>query len=219
MLAFNQVRILAASLLAASALCALPAQAVPFQNGSFETGTAPGGFTQLPAGNANITGWVIAAGGVDYIGSYWQAAEGNRSLDLNRLAAGEVNQEFDTVVGQRYRVTYAIAGNPDGGPTIKSLKVLADGVEIDAESFDITGKTRPSMGWVDVSVEFFADEVLTTLAFVSTTTAPSGNTSFPHAFGPALDNVCIVAVAEPTTLLLFTAGLLGLGLARRRRND
>ena len=59
------------------------AQANLIQNGSFENGTDPVVFTKLVAVNStSITDWTVSAGTIDYIGSYWQAAEGARSIDL-----------------------------------------------------------------------------------------------------------------------------------------
>ena len=66
----------------AAALCGA-AHAAPFQNGSFETGPTPGGYVTLSAGDTQITGWTVTGDSVDYIGSYWPAADGSRSLDLS----------------------------------------------------------------------------------------------------------------------------------------
>ena len=68
------------------------AQAATLVNGSFEDGVDPGVFTTLGEGSGNITGWSIYGGGVagtiDYIGSYWNASDGNRSIDLNGNGPG-----------------------------------------------------------------------------------------------------------------------------------
>src|SRR5688572_27430249 len=62
---------------------ASPAVAAPFTNGSFELGSVNpgGGWITLGSGNPAITGWEIFDGTIDYIGAYWQAADGSRSLD------------------------------------------------------------------------------------------------------------------------------------------
>ena len=99
------------------------AHAAPFQNGSFETGPTPGGYVTLTAGDTQITGWTVTGNSVDYIGSYWPAADGSRSLDLSGNAAGGVAQAFDTVAGHTYRVGFALAGNPDCAPTVKTVQV------------------------------------------------------------------------------------------------
>ena len=55
-------------------------------NGGFESGAVgPGAtFIALQAGSTNIKGWVVGSGGIDYIGGYWQASEGSRSINLGR---------------------------------------------------------------------------------------------------------------------------------------
>src|SRR5262245_29900142 len=61
------------------------AQAVSIANGSFESGINPGPtFTgPLGAGATNVDNWTIESGSIDYIGGYWQAKDGTRSIDLN----------------------------------------------------------------------------------------------------------------------------------------
>ena len=82
------------------------ANAAPFTNGSFEIGPATGTFTTLGTGNTSITGWTVGGSGVDYIGSFWQAQDGSRSLDLSALGAGSVSQTFDTILNQVYLVNF-----------------------------------------------------------------------------------------------------------------
>ena len=68
------------------ALMAASASAAPAVNGSFEVGSAPGSFTELSAGNSTtITGWTVSSGTVDYIGTYWPAADGDRPRAANNL--------------------------------------------------------------------------------------------------------------------------------------
>src|SRR5260370_32854438 len=76
--------ILIATMIAASA--AEPAIAVPnlVVNGGFERGPAPGSFKTLPVGSRALPGWTVIRSDIDYIGSYWKAPEGVRSLDLDR---------------------------------------------------------------------------------------------------------------------------------------
>jgi len=102
------------------AVAASQASAAPFTNGSFEltSGGNPGaGFITKAGGDLSITGWVVTGDSVDYIGTYWQAAQGVRSVDLNGNDPGGIQQTFDTVAGQLYRVNFALAGNPDGRST------------------------------------------------------------------------------------------------------
>lgn len=175
-------------------VAATPAQALTgFSNASFETPVVtPNTFVNMGAG-ASIGAWTITQGHVDLIGAgYWQAAGGVQSVDLSGSAvplAGGVAQSFATVPLLRYRVSYKVAGNPGGGPTIKTGQVLANGNVIQSFSFDVTGKTFADMGYVHKVAMFFASGPTSTIEFRSTT-----NT----AFGPVLDNVhvksCLVVI-------------------------
>jgi choice-of-anchor C domain-containing protein len=154
-------------------------------NGSFENGTAPGVFTTLFAGDTtNLTDWTVVSGSVDYIGTYWQASEGSRSLDMSGDNAGAVSQTLATVAGHTYTVNFDLAGNPDGGPVVNTLGVDVGGVSTNY-TFDTTGHSRPAMGWETQTYEFTATSPSTTLTFTS-----MDNTFF----GPALDNVVVMDV-------------------------
>jgi choice-of-anchor C domain-containing protein len=204
---------------AATSICLCSsANAALFQNGSFELGIANiGQFTTLNAGdNASITGWTVGTGNIDYIGTYWTSADGNRSLDLNGTVPGSIFQTFDVNPGQTYQVTFYLAGNPAGGPTAKTLTTSANATIV-LSSFDTTGKTLANMGWTPVSFNFTATGSTETLTFLSTTTGDSGNSTYPTAFGPALDNVSVTAVPEPSTWAMMIFGFLGVGLVAHRR--
>lgn len=185
--ATTSVGLVTAGLAATPVLAVAPA----LQNGSFENGTPPGVFITPSAGDSTtITGWTVASGNVDYIGTYWAASDGNRSLDLNGVTPGAVSQSFTTVAGHSYTVKFDLAGNPDGNfwsPAVKTLNVDAGGVPT-SYSFDTTGHstaTAATMGWTQKTFNFTATGTSTTLTFTSTTGG-----AFPW-FGPALDNVSV----------------------------
>ena len=100
-----------------TALAAAPAAAAVsrFDDGSFEYPTAPANaFSTLSSGQS-IGPWKVSGGGVDLIGAgFWQAAEGNQSVDLNAVRPGAVAQTFSTVPGRKYTVRYSLAANPRG---------------------------------------------------------------------------------------------------------
>jgi len=205
----------------ACAVLAQPADAVPFQNGDFEVGpdASANGYLPLFAGDTSIPGWTVIGAdgcsqcGVDYIDNYWQDAQSapgtTNSIDLSGNAPGGVAQTFSTDAGQKYEVTFWIAGNPD-----KSYNKTGS-IQISAGSFSHTltftqdGNTKSDMGWVELTYSFVADLTgLTTLTFLSTTDG---------AWGLALDNVSVSAVPLPGALLLFGTALAGIGLFGRRR--
>lgn len=208
------------------------------QNGSFESGINPGNsFSTLYVGSRAIDGWFVTQGSIDYIGGYWESADGYRSLDLNALHPGGIAQIFNTTVGQEYQVNFAIAGNPVGLPFLKKMQVKAAG-QYAYFSFETTGNNRKNMGWQEVSWEFTAVDSTTKLEFASLTGISSSSassltgtssssasslkgTSSSSAYGIALDNVSVVAspsavsVPEPGTLAgLF---LLSLGSVLKRK--
>jgi choice-of-anchor C domain-containing protein len=160
-------------------------------NGSFEEGPdipkVGDAFIQLENGSTALTGWVVSQGNINVVdSSFYRAADGKRSLDLNGSMPGAIRQTFNTKKGQKYRVTFALAGNTDAEPKEKKFQISTGG-KTAAFTFDTTGKTRNDMGWVSKSWEFTAAADKTTLEFLSLTEG--------HA-GPALDDVVVVAIRE-----------------------
>jgi choice-of-anchor C domain-containing protein len=187
-------------------------QAATITNGSFEQGTfSAGAFDEVAAGSTAITGWTVGGGGVDWIGSFWVADDGVRSIDLTRVNPGSLSQNIATVIGQRYAVSFSLAGNPDsgGGPRIKNLDVTINGAGLANFTFDTTGRSNSNMGWVDEIYYFTASSANSLLTF-------SSNNG--EARGPAIDLVSISAVPEASTWAMMIAGfgLAGASLRRRR---
>jgi choice-of-anchor C domain-containing protein len=131
----------------------------------------------------------VTRGQIDYIGSYWQHADGKRSLDLHGSPGfGGVKQTFATEKGKKYRVSFSLAGNVDGQVKEKKLGVKAAGKE-EKFTFDCTGKSRTDMGWSTQVWDFTATDKETTLELYTLMDDD------PNC-GPALDNVSVVAVDE-----------------------
>jgi choice-of-anchor C domain-containing protein len=172
---------------------AASAFAAPFQNGGFETGTLSADPCNgaIPVGGGAITGWTVILGDIDYVTpACWTPSEGSRSLDLvGTGSVGGIEQTFDTVPGQTYRVTFDLAGNPSTlfPPATKNLVVAVDGAP-HSYTFDTTGHSTTSMGWTTQSFVFVANGSSSTLSFASDMT--------PSTFaGAALDNVRVQAIA------------------------
>jgi choice-of-anchor C domain-containing protein len=168
----------------------------PFTNGSFETGNFVPfqqgvDFARLVAPDNSIDGWNVSNGSVDWVGTYWQAADGTRSIDLdgNETQPGTISQTFDTHVGSTYVVTFALSGNPDAGPALKTMTVDIDGGAPTAYSYDtgVNLTTRAAMHYLTKGYSFVATDLETTLNFTSTTDG---------GYGAVIDNIVITETLQ-----------------------
>ena len=192
---------------------AAPGYSAAFTNGGFEASSPGWTGTYQPqnAGSTTIPGWTVTFGSVDWINTYWQNAEGSYSIDLSGTSLGQISQTFGTQIGQPYKVTFAMAGNPDGGgDAIKDLlSVVVGGAVSQIFSFVTTGKSTADMDWEDRVFLFTALTTSTTLQF----TGLEGN-----AYGAAIDNVRVEAVPVPAAAWMLGTGLIGLVALRRKFN-
>ncbi|MBN1256983.1 MAG: choice-of-anchor C family protein [Planctomycetes bacterium] len=188
------------------------ASASLINNGSFESGLEEIGlWTNLDPSSTSIDSWTVINSNIDYNGSYWEASDGERSLDLNGSnGPGGIEQSFTTVIGQEYLVSFDIAGNPStntsNNTAIKWLRVAAAGDSADF-SFDIAGNTEADMGYETKDWTFIATATSTNLQFISLDSTMK--------YGPVLDNVIVTAIPEPASLALLCLG--GVSLALRRK--
>jgi len=157
-------------------------------NGSFEVGTDPGNFSNLYPGNTDIAGWEIVSGNIDYAGSVWKASDGYRSIDMAGSGAkGSISQSFSTEIGRKYEVLFDMAGNPEGQPTIKKMRVVA-GLTSQEFAFDVTGYSLADMGWTEKSFIFTATEEISVLTFIGL---------IEGYFGATIDNVRVFETDKP----------------------
>jgi len=156
-------------------------------NGSFEEGPDVDKWLPVNEGSKDIKGWVVTRGQIDIVGSYWAAADGKRCIDLHGSPGlGGIKQSFATKKGQKYRVTFAFAGNPEGTNKIKKMGVSAAGQK-EEFTFDTTDKKKDDMGWETKKWEFKANDKETTLEFYTLMTDDT-------SCGPALDNVSVIEI-------------------------
>jgi choice-of-anchor C domain-containing protein len=146
---------------------------------SFESPVIDVDFVDYVAGQ-QVGAWKVVSGSVD-LTTDWQHAQGFQSMDLNGFNAGAIAHTVPTTVLTTYRVTYALAANPDAGQAIRTGNVKVNGQLLDSFSFDSTGKTVSNMGWVYRSF-YFTNTLAASaqLQFASTT---------PSAWGPVIDDV------------------------------
>ena len=159
-------------------------------NGSFETGSYVNGglgFEMLNASSTDITGWTVASGTIDWIGTYWQAQDGALSLDLDGNVPGAISQTLATTIGNTYVVGFYLAGNPNGAPVVKTLTVGATGAAPASYTFDVSATSSSAMGWRLEGYSFVATSASSTVTFASGDTA--------SAYGPALDDVVVTETA------------------------
>jgi choice-of-anchor C domain-containing protein len=201
-------------------LAATPTWAALIENGGFEKSIYPDtptwDFKQLNYESTDITGWIVGLVNLDYIHTYWQPAEGSKSIDLNGNTWGSISQPLGTVDDTAYRVTFAMSGNftnadPTGTDILRHLRVTAGGSTQDFVFTKPQGWSATNMGWTDYVFNFEADgpALLTFTSLESSTSA----------CGPAVDNVRVSqvnAVPIPGAAWLLGSGLVGLAVTRRR---
>ncbi len=171
-----------------------------------------GNWTTVYAGGT-VGEFDVDSGSVDWIHEYWQAADGDYSLDMNGRSSGSISYDLSTVVGMEYEVSFSMAGNPGG---IRQLEVTA-GSETENFSFDTTGWSLADMGWETKTMSFIAESDVSQLVFTDI---------FTQRFqGAALDNIVVTEkqqpspVPEPSSLALVFSGLVGLAGMKKRNNE
>jgi choice-of-anchor C domain-containing protein len=175
---------------AAQARTANPGTTPLVANGGFETPAIPANaFIRYGVGST-IGPWRVTEGNVDLTGAnFWQTADGRQSLDLEGSESGRIEQQIAIRIGGCYTVTFALAGNPDGGPMIKrgfarvSQQTIGHPTVQKNFVYNTTGKTRANMGYVAERFRFRALASTATLTFASTTGG---------GYGPVVDAVSVV---------------------------
>ena len=162
------------------------------KNGSFETPVVvpPDGFKTLPTQLAALPEWTLGPGEIQLVNdTYWNAADGDQSLDLNgETSTGSLSQTIATVPGQAYRIAFQYSANPESSDPTPGMAVLVDGAQAgptfshprDTPSVEVPH----TITWQPGTVAFTASGSSTTITFDSTDPVES-------LFGIALDDVIV----------------------------
>jgi choice-of-anchor C domain-containing protein len=164
-----------------------PAPGPLVANGGFEAPAIPANAFIRYGTGSTIGPWRVTQGNVDLTGAnFWQAADGRQSVDLEGSDSGTIEQPLSTRIGGCYTVTFALAGNPDGGPTVKRgyarvvQHTLGHPTVQKNFIFNTAGKSRGNMGYIPQRFRFRAFAPSATLTFASTTGG---------GYGPVIDAV------------------------------
>jgi choice-of-anchor C domain-containing protein len=182
---------LTAAMLAPQTVSAATANSNLIVNGSFEEPsiwqTNP--FVEYDAGSTAMPGWTVGGNSIDLVGqNYWQAENGDQSVDLSGSAPGSVSQTVGTTPGANYTLSWYMAGNTNCGQTIKTMNVFWDGTLIDSPTFNTAGHSNTSMGWVQHQLNVTAAGASSAVEFADATPDMS-------PCGATLDNVSLTPAA------------------------
>jgi hypothetical protein len=169
-------------------------------NGSFEVVPEATPFRPLASGDPGIPPWVVSgdfAFPVDHVGTYWQAAHGVHSMDMEgfdpifQQARGILTQDVLTEPGEEYSLCFAYAANPDNCPRpndqiqVSFRGLPAGGLDASIVTANCEGRSHADMGWVYRAVTVTGSGGLDELRFESLTTGQHG---------VALDDVSLVSL-------------------------
>jgi hypothetical protein len=124
---------------------------------------------------------------------------------LDGVAAGTIYQDFTFDSAGTWSIQFAMSANPDasGDKTMQVSFGTPGGplTSLGTYTLSSNGRTYSNMQWVTTTTPGVTAQsgVIYRLEFTSLT---------PGAYGPALDNIQLVPVPEPSCLSILACGLL-----------
>jgi len=158
-------------------------------NGTFsEPVVCPKDMGKFVGGSTAITDWTVGEVSVNVVcHTYFQPETGDQSIDLSGTPGpGSLAQTVPTTSGNKYTLSWFMAGNPSCGQAVKTMDVDWNGTLVDAPTFDTTGHSVTSMGWQSEQITVSAVGATSTVLFADATPDMS-------LCGATLDNVSLVS--------------------------
>jgi choice-of-anchor C domain-containing protein len=174
-----------------SALASTPVGPNLIVNGCFHDPAITTGYIALGPGSVQIPDWTVGGNGVDVVtGHHWQpSVRCGQSVSLAGGGQGSVSQTVNTTFGDIYLLSWNIAANYNCGPALKRMAVFWEGKLVALPTFNMTGDSDSSMGWVTKQVAVTAADTTSVVEFADAT--PGGGSC-----GAALDGVSLTLQSE-----------------------
>lgn len=151
-------------------------------NGGFETGVNPptDWYRSLYVGSAEIEGWTVLSGRIDWSGSLSLPKEGNLAAQLVDDGTS-IGQIVPAIPGQGYRLVFSLMNNVFlAAPTTVEVR-------FGSTAQSVTIPAGPQWSWHEYELVFFADSTAPTVAFTS---VDGGHV------GPSVDSVSLQALTS-----------------------
>lgn len=171
-------------------------------NGGFELPVIGGSYAQRTSATP-FGGWSVdpIGQGVAHVGTFGtpSAIEGSQSVELNFFSTGGIYQAIPTTPGNRYVISFLMAGQLNVGPDVKQIRVDLGGSTVGTASWSRAGTGGQ---WVRMTFAGTATSTLSALHFLGVTPANEDG-------GPYIDDVrvpCLAIEFQPFAVEICPGG-------------